>query len=69
VVTERRDVDCSRAAGTSEPPDTFDVELACIPRSRIVEEEDCEARRGREEGIKDESRGDGGPDEMGDGLL
>jgi hypothetical protein len=30
----------------------------------MVEEEDCEAGRGRAEGMKGDSRGDGGPDEM-----
>lgn len=69
MVTERRDVDCSRADGTSEPTDTIDAELACTPRSRIVEEEDCEAGRGRAEGIKGDSRGDGVPDDVGEGLL
>jgi hypothetical protein len=40
-----------------------------VPRSRTVEEEDCEVRRGRGEGIIPvvESRGDGGPDEAGEG--
>jgi hypothetical protein len=42
-----------------------------MPRSRTVEEEDCEVRRGRGEGINtvDGSRGDGGPDEVSEGLL
>ena len=42
-----------------------------MPRSRTVEEEDCDVRRGRGEGINpgDGSRGDGGPDEISEGLL
>lgn len=42
-----------------------------MPRSRTVEEEDCEVRRDRGEGVIPvvESRGDGGPDETGEGLV
>lgn len=69
-MTETRDEDGSCVNGTSEVSDSIE-ELARKGRGRTVAEEDCKGWRSRGEGFSSVgvSRGDGGPDEIGECLL
>lgn len=69
-MTETRDEDDSCVSGTSEVPDSIE-ELVRMTRGRTVAEEDCKGWRNRGEGFSSVgvSRGDGGPDEIGECLL